>query len=322
VIIPVAGVGQRLKPHTDSRPKPLLEVGGRTILDHVLKPLDGLSVDEVIFVIGHLGGQIRSYVTENYSFKASFVEQDRLLGLGYAVNMGLEQAAPGPVLIVLGDTIVDCDLAAFVAAGEFVLGVHEVTDPQRFGIVEMSGGLVKAVEEKPEKPKTNLALIGLYYCSNSDVLKEELKRLVQSGHTTFGEIQLTDALASMISRGVRFATHSVPNWYDCGKKETLLATNRFILEKLDQPERPAKFTVHPPVFVDPSATVENSTVGPSVSIGAGAKVVGCTVSNATIGAGAVLENAVIKDSLVGPKAIVRNFEGVLNIGENSEIRGG
>lgn len=321
VIIPVAGVGQRLKPHTDSRPKPLLEVGGRTILDHVLKPLEKLDVDEVIFVIGHLGLQIHNYVKLHYSFKATFVEQDRLLGLGYAVSMALQTVNSSPVLILLGDTIVDCDLARFVAAGEFVLGVHEVSDPQRFGIVEISDGFVKSLQEKPEKPKTNLALIGLYYCSNSDTLKEELDQLVQSGHTTSGEIQLTDALASMIGRGVTFVTHTVPNWYDCGTKETLLSTNRFILENMDSPITSKQFQIVPPVFVDPTAVVENSTIGPFVSIGAGATVTCCTISNSTVGAQAVLENAVIKDSLVGPKAIVRDFEGVLNIGENSEIDG-
>lgn len=321
VIIPVAGVGQRLKPHTDSRPKPLLEVGGRTILDYVLKPLEGLELDEVIFVIGHLGSQIRDYVQKNYSFKTRFVEQDRLLGLGYAVNMAMQHVSGGPVLILLGDTVVDCDLAAFVADGEFVLGVHEVSDPRRFGIVEMSDGYVKAVAEKPDKPKTNMALIGLYYCSESEILKKELDQLVQSGHTTSGEIQLTDALASMIKEGVKFLAHDVPNWYDCGKKETLLSTNRFILESMDSPVTSVQYQVVSPVFVDPTATVENSKVGPFVSIGAGAKVSGCTISNSTVGSEAVLENAVIKDSLVGPKAIVKNFEGVLNIGENSEIDG-
>lgn len=321
VIIPVAGVGQRLKPHTDSRPKPLLEVGGRTILDHVLKPLEGLEVDEVIFVIGHLGSQIHNYVNLNYSFKATFVEQDRLLGLGYAVNMALDRIDGGPALILLGDTVVDCNLEAFVAAGEFVLGVHEVSDPKRFGIVEMSDGFVKAVEEKPGKPKTNMALIGLYYCSNSEILKEELDQIMQSGHTTSGEIQLTDALASMIGRGVKFVAHNVPHWYDCGTKETLLSTNRFILDRMDSPVTSERFQVVPPVFVDPTAAVENSIIGPFVSIGAGAKVSGCTISNSTVGSEAVLENSVIKDSLVGPKATVRNFKGVLNIGENSEIDG-
>ena len=321
VIIPVAGVGQRLKPHTDSIPKPLLEVGGRAILDHVLKPLAGLDVDEVIFVIGHLGSQIRDYVQANYSFKTRFVEQDRLLGLGYAVNMALQHVSGGPVLIILGDTVVDCDLAKFVAAGEFVLGVHEVPDPQRFGVVQLSGGLVKEVEEKPEKPKTNLALIGLYYCSSSEILKEELDKLVQSGRTASGEIQLTDALGLMIKRGVKFVAHSVPNWYDCGKKETLLSTNRFILENMDSSVSSNQCRIVPPAFVDPTATVENSTVGPFVSIGADAKVSGCTISNSTVGALALLENAIIKDSLIGPKAIVRNFQGVLNIGENSEING-
>jgi glucose-1-phosphate thymidylyltransferase len=321
VIIPVAGVGQRLKPHTDSRPKPLLEVGGRAILDHVLKPLAGLDVDEVIFVIGHLGSQIRDYVQANYSFKTRFVEQDHLLGLGYAVNMALQHVSDSPVLILLGDTVVDCDLEKFVAAGEYVLGVHEVSDPHRFGIVEISGGFVDAVVEKPKTPKTNLALIGLYYCGNSKILKEELDKLVQSGHTTSGEIQLTDALASMVERGVKFVAHSVPHWYDCGKKETLLSTNRFILGNMDSSVSSDQYQIIPPVFVDTTATIENSTIGPFVSIGAGTRVSGCTITNSIVGPETVLENAIIEDSLVGPKCMVRNFEGILNVGKYTEIFG-
>ncbi len=322
VIVPVAGVGNRLKPHTDSRPKPLLEVGGRTILDHVLKPLDGLDLDEVIFVIGHLGNQIADYVRTNYSFKANFVEQDKLLGLGYAVNVAMQEVTDGPVLIILGDTVVACDLSEFVAAGEYVLGVHKVPDPERFGVVETENGIVTAVVEKPPQPKTDLALIGLYYCAESAMLKEELSRLVQSGRTTSGEIQLTDALASMIERGVNFVAHPVPHWYDCGKKETLLSSNQYLLKKMNESSpKVGNSRFISPIFVDDTAVVSNSTLGPFVSVGAKANISGCTISNSIVSSDAVLENTVIKDSLIGPKAIVRNFEGVLNIGEKTEIDG-
>ncbi len=322
VIIPVAGVGQRLKPHTATTPKPLLEVGGQPILDHVVKPLDGLEVDEVVFVIGHLGEQIRSYVQNNYSFKVRFVEQDQLLGLGYAITAAMQEIDSGPVLILLGDTIVDCDMQKFVNAGDCVLGVHEVSDPERFGIVELSDGYVTSLEEKPEKPKTNLALIGLYYFKDAAGLKKELHRLVASGRTTGGEIQLTDALVAMLAGDSRFIAYDTGQWFDCGTKETLLATNRFLLEKMDSAGPVDRCILIPPVHLDATTVITDSVVGPYVSIGAGASVSRCVISNSIIGRGCEVENVAIKNSLLGPKAVVRNRSGVLNIGEHSEVEGG
>lgn len=322
VIIPVAGIGKRLKPHTDSIPKPLLEVGGQPILDHVVKPLDGLEVDEVVFVVGHLGEQIRNYVQSTYSFKVRFVEQDRLLGLGYAVSVALQEIDSGPVLILLGDTIVECNLQKFVNAGDCVLGVHEVPDPERFGIVELSEGYVLSLEEKPAKPKSNLALIGLYYFRDAAGLKNELDCLVKSGHTTNGEIQLTDALAAMLAEDARFVAYDTGPWYDCGTKETLLATNQFLLEKMDSAGPVDRCTLIPPVHLDASAVVTDSEIGPYVSIGAGANLNRCVISNSIVGRDCELENVAIKNSLLGPKAVVRNRSGVLNIGEHSEIEGG
>lgn len=322
VIIPVAGIGKRLKPHTDSIPKPLLEVGGQPILDHVVKPLDGLDVDEVMFVIGHLGEHIRKYARDNYSFEMRFVQQDHLKGLGYAVSMALQEIDSSPVLILLGDTIVDCDMQKFVNAGDYVLGVHEVPDPERFGIVELSDGYVTSLEEKPAKPKSNLALIGLYYFKDAAGLKNELHRLVASGHTTDGEVQLTDALAAMLAGDSRFVAYDAGPWYDCGTKETLLATNRFLLGKMDSAGPRDGCVLIPPVHLDATAVVTDSEIGPYVSIGAGANLNRCVISNSIVGRDCELENVAIKNSLLGPKAIVRNRSGVLNIGEHSEIEGG
>jgi len=319
VIIPVAGVGKRLRPHTESMPKPLLEVGGRPILDHVVRPLDGLDVDEVVFIIGHLGDKIRRHVRRHYSFKARFVEQDRLLGLGYAVSIALCEKEPGPVLILLGDTIVDCEMRDFISAGDYVLGVHEVANPHRFGIAELAGGFVSAVQEKPEDPKTNLALIGLYYFADAAGLKTALARLVQSGMTTSGEIQLTDALAAMLADGVKFVPYNISHWYDCGERETLLATNRFLLDRMESSGAPDGSTVTPPVHIDSSAVIIDSEIGPYVSVGVGARIENSVISNSIVASESEIVNANIRDSLVGTKAVVRGRQGVVNIGEHSEI---
>ncbi|MCH9024385.1 MAG: NTP transferase domain-containing protein, partial [candidate division Zixibacteria bacterium] len=235
VVIPVAGEGRRLRPHTNTVPKPLLEVAGKPILAHILDPLKSLDIDEIIFVIGYLGGQIKEYVSENYSFKSSFVNQDRLLGLGYAVSLALDNIEESDVLIILGDTIAECDLAAFTTKSDYVLGVKQVDDPRRFGIadVDINDKIVTKLVEKPKDPPGNLALIGLYYFKEIAMLNSELAKLIESDKKTSGEIQLTDALQGMIESGTKFRASEVESWHDCGKKETILKSNEHFLKSAD-----------------------------------------------------------------------------------------
>ncbi|HOZ08850.1 MAG TPA: nucleotidyltransferase family protein, partial [candidate division Zixibacteria bacterium] len=167
VIVPVAGAGTRLQPHTLTLPKALLPVGGKPALAHVLEPLVPLEPEEVVFVIGHLGDQIIDYVRENYRIKARFAAQEKLLGLGYALHLALREMADGPTLVILGDTVVECDYGAFLGAGEYVLGLRSVDNPHRFGVAEVDGGRIVGLEEKPADPRSNLALIGLYYFSDT-----------------------------------------------------------------------------------------------------------------------------------------------------------
>ncbi|MDH4155942.1 MAG: sugar phosphate nucleotidyltransferase, partial [candidate division Zixibacteria bacterium] len=299
VIIPVAGVGDRLKPHTYSQPKPLLHVAGKPMLAYILDPLLKLNPDEVIFVIGFKGDQIRSYVEKNYDFKATFVEQDQLLGLGYAIKIALDRVDSDAVLIILGDTIVECDLDKFISSGDNVLGLREVSDPRRFGIAEMKNGCVVGMEEKPARPKGNMALIGLYYIKESANLRRALEKVVESGKLTRGEIQLTDALQTMIREGTKFVSHEVQGWYDCGKKETLLETNRHLLKGRSTPAALEGSVLVPPVYVAPTAQIVNSVIGPNVSISDETVIKDCIIRNSIIGYGACLENVIIEDSLLG-----------------------
>lgn len=313
VIVPVAGVGTRLRPHTYSQPKPLLHVAGRPIIDHILDPIVRLNPDEVIFVIGHMGEQIETHIRKNFSFKCRFVAQDQLLGLGYALNLALAHVDSGPLLIVLGDTIVDADLHSFVGAGEHVLGLRQVDDPSRFGIAEIKDGKIVGLVEKPEQPKSNLAIIGLYYFADAARVKTPLAEHVESGKTTRGEIQFTDALQRMIQQGVAFVPFEVSDWYDCGKVETMLSTNRHLLDNITSSVAPAGSRVIPPVYIAPKATVSGSTIGPYVSVSDRAVVVDSTIENSIIGEGATVEDSRIVDSLVGRGVRVKNESGALNV---------
>ena len=319
IIIPVAGVGTRLQPHTLTTPKPLLEIANKPVLDHILEPLLELDPEEFIFVIGHKGQMIIDYVREKYSVKSSFVPQTELLGLGFAVRLAMEQITNEKTMIILGDTVVECDFPRLVKSGDYVLGVREVDDPHRFGIAEIKDGFVAGLEEKPKNPKSNLALIGLYYFKESDSLKESLISLINSGKTTSGEIQLTDALQSMIAQGTKFVPHNVQGWYDCGKKETMLSTNCHVLSKNSQHIDIDGSNIIPPVLISPSAKITNSTLGPNVSIGDDAKVIDSKISNSIIGHNVEIKNSELTDSIVGNWSKIDGVKKAINVGEKTEI---
>lgn len=318
VIIPVAGEGTRLRPHTHSVPKPLLAVAGKPILAHVLDPVVPLDPEEVIFVVGYRGEMIREFVESSYSFKSTFVQQDQLLGLGYATDLAMKRVSGGPLMIVLGDTVVQCDLNRFRKAGEFVLGLRQVDDPRRFGIAELSDGAVVRLVEKPENPPTNLAVIGVYSFADAAPLKKALSAHVESGRTVRGEIQLTDALEMLIRDGRRCTPYEVQGWYDCGKKETLLETNRALLD-LQEGTAPVRgATIVPPVYIGRDVILERATLGPHVSIGDGAVVKHSVVSDSIVGRGAKIDHSHLTRSLIGNHAVVRRARGQVNLGDHSE----
>jgi glucose-1-phosphate thymidylyltransferase len=326
VIIPVAGIGTRLRPHTHTAPKGLLHVAGKPILGHILDALKPMKVDEVIFVIGFMGEQIVEYVKKNYRFKSKFVEQKELRGLGYAIYLTSPEIKNNePVLIILGDTIFEADLSP-VLKGKFdALGTKKVEDPHRFGIVETERGFVKKLVEKPEKPKSNQAVVGVYYITSTETFKESLEEMMQKNIKTRNEYQLTDALQLMIDKGVKFKTFEIKGWYDCGKPETLLETNRHLLSRI-KPTRNSKndsqlksSVVIPPIFVSQSATVRNSILGPYVSVADKAVIENSIVRNSIISERAKVSNCLLDSSLIGNNAEVNGVFDQLNVGDSSEI---
>lgn len=317
--MPVAGYGSRLRPHTYSTNKSLLHVAGKPILSHVLEPIIPLQPEEVVFVIGFRGEEVQEYVERTYSFKSTFVRQTKLLGLGYAVSLALDAVPDEPTLVLLGDTIVELDLRKFVSAGDNILGLHEVTDPHRFGIANVRDGCVTGLEEKPTRPKGNLAVVGLYYFRHPGAIRRALSRLLQSGRITRGEVQFTDALQQLIEAGERFTAFQIESWHDCGKKETVLETNRYLLDRLPAPSDIDGSRIVPPVYVAADALVTNCTLGPYASISSGAVVLNSTIRNSIVSPDARIEDAVLEDSLIGANALVSGCEGRLNVGDSSEV---
>ncbi len=318
-IIPVAGVGSRLRPHTYTLPKVLLNVAGKPILGHILDTLLEEGITSATIIVGYMGDQVEEYVRANYSFDVDFVEQHTREGLGHAIYLAREALEDGPVLIILGDTIFDVDLKPVLSGGNSALGVKRVDDPRRFGVVEMKGGAVSHLVEKPDVPPTDLAIVGLYYIANAPLLAECLTTLVEQDHRTRGEYQLTDALQMMIDRGERFTTFNVDGWFDCGKPETLLATNRHLLERDSTERRISGVVVNPPVHISPSAQISNSIIGPNATIADGAVVSDSIITDSIVGNSAVVTGAMLDQSIIGNEAHVHGSARHVNIGANSEL---
>lgn len=312
IIIPAAGIGKRLQPHTLTTPKPLLPVAGKPMLAHILDPLVELNPAEVVLVIGHLGDQIIDYVEKNYSFKSTFIQQDKLLGLGYAVNVALQQISPGPLLVILSDTIANIDYKKFITAGENVIGLKEVVDPRRFGIAIIENNRIVEFEEKPSQPRSNLAIIGLYYIGHSNILKTNAEKIIELDKRTSGEIQLTDILESMLSNGSDFNPYVVDKWYDCGKFETILETNRLLLKDKKQNINMPDAEIIEPVSIDSSAIIKNSTIGPNVSISKFARISNSKITDSIISQKAVVEDCVLEQSIIGEDAAIKGKTGSFN----------
>lgn len=320
-IIPVAGVGTRLRPHTHTLPKVLLHVAGKPILAHILDELPTLGITRAVLIVGYMGELIREFVDANYrNLNVTYVEQPDRLGLGHAVSLAESFVNDDPILIILGDTIFEADLKSVLAGGTSRIGVREVADPRRFGIVETdAAGRVTRMVEKPEQPTSNLAITGIYYFTKAKPLMEALRELQQRNQRTRGEFQLTDAMQLWVERGGVLTTFPVAGWYDCGKTETLLETNRILLDRQREAAQVPGSVVHGPVAIADGAVIENCILGPHVSVAAGARLKNAVVRDSIINQNATVEDILIEGSVVGENAVVRGGFRRVNVGDSSEV---
>ena len=319
-IIPVAGFGTRLKPHTSTHPKVLLHVGGKPIIAHIIERLLEEDVNEATFVVGYLGERIEEYITKTYpNLNAEYVEQKELLGLAHAIYQAAPTFNNDEILIILGDTVFDVDLSQISKLETSSLGVKEVDDPRRFGVAELEEGLITKLVEKPENPSTNLALVGLYYIKNSGLLTESIEELMQRDIKTKNEFQLTDALQLMIDKGEYISTFPVEGWYDCGKPETLLSTNKFILSQNGLDIEIDSVVINQPVYISPTAEIKNSVIGPFVSIGDNCEVLDSIIKNSIINKNSKVKRMLLTDSIIGADAKIKGSLHKMNVGDSIEL---
>jgi len=320
-VIPVAGVGSRLRPHTYTTPKVLLNVAGKPILAHILDALLEQNITKATIITGYMGNLVEEFATSKYpDINFDFVVQQKMLGLGHAIWTGRETFGSDPLMIILGDTVFDVDLGKAVDSEYNSLGVKYVEDPSRFGVALLDDdGKITKLVEKPSTLISNLALVGIYYIKDSDKLTKALNKLIDEDIKTRGEYQLTDALQLMIDAGSAFNTFNVAGWYDCGKRETLLSTNRFLLDKKSSPRSFSDSIIIEPCFIADDAIIERSIIGPYASIGAGANVQDSIVRDSIISYGAIVHSSLLNKSIIGNDAAVIGKFQKLNVGNSSQI---
>ncbi len=321
VVIPLAGKGTRLRPHTHTVPKPLLDVAGKAVLDYVVEDvLRQLDVEMLVFITGHLKEQVEAHVEKNYTVPAVFVEQEVQDGTAGAIKLA-EPYVDGPVLIIFVDTLFDADLSVINAHPEAdgFIWAKEVDDYQRFGVILTDeAGMMQRIIEKPKEPISRLANIGVYYLRDHRLLFEGIDHTLASDKY-MGEYFLTDALQYMIDKKSRIKVLEVKGWYDCGKPETLLATNRHLLEtgRALRPDDAGDNAIVEPVRIESGVELSQSTIGPNVSIGKGSRITGATLSDCVVGEDAVIEDCELSESLVGAHVRIRGVRGTVLLGDHS-----
>ena len=324
-IIPVAGAGTKLRPHTYTQPKALIPIAGKTILSYIVDQLHEAGINEFIFIVGYLGEKIQEYVTQHYPhLQTHFVFQNERQGTGHAIELTKNIVGDDEVFIALGDTICEYDINEVMQSEFSMLGIKKVDDPTKFGVASINDeGFIEQLVEKPAIPISNMALVGLYKIKESHFLYECLQVLFTQDIKTQGDYSLTDALDCMLKRGAKFKAFKVKNWFDCGKKETLLDSNATMLKKsggnIYENHGYEDTIIIPPVSIAAGCDIKNSIIGPYVAIGANTTVTHSIVRDSIIGSYTNLHEVVLDNSLIGSDASVRGLSRCLNVGDNTEI---
>lgn len=332
IIIPMAGRGSRLRPHTLTVPKPLIPIAGKPIVHRLVQDIakvTGDDIDEVAFIIGDFGKDVEKQlieIAESVGAKGSIYYQDEALGTAHAI-LCAGDSLEGNVVVAFADTLFRTDFK-IDRNSDGVIWVKQVDDPKAFGVVKMDeDNIITDFVEKPEEFVSDLAIIGIYYFKDGAYLKSELQYLIDNDIKDKGEYQLTNALENMKQKGAQFLPGKVTDWMDCGNKDVTVETNSKILNYLSEeghglidPSASAENSeVIPPCFIGKNVVLKNAKIGPNVSIGNGCRVENSTISNTLIQEDTVIENAELDNSMLGNKVHYRGGSKSISIGDYSTL---
>ena len=328
LIIPMAGRGTRVRPHSHTTPKPLLPVAGTMIVERIVetfsRTLDG-TIDEIVYILGpDFGQEIKDRLTEmseRHDAKASFGVQEVAKGTAHAVSCAGEKLN-GEVIIVFADTIFDTDKTVTVEGADSVIWLKEVDDPSRFGVAVEKDGQITDFVEKPSEPISNLAIIGVYYFKKGQELMKEIQYLLDNNIVGHGdEYQLTDALDRLLKNDNVFKKATVEEWLDCGTLPAWLDTVGQILEKEDHDYGEYEgTTIHPPVYFGDDVEITGSEIGPNVSVESGTTIKNSTVKNTIIQHNASLDGCDLDGCTVGNHADLTGVKGEIHVGDHSILK--
>lgn len=330
IIVPMAGRGSRLRPHTLTVPKPLVPVGGKPIVHRLVEDIAKTcteKVDEIAFVIGDFGAEVEKeliQVAESLGAKGRIFYQDKALGTAHAVLCAAE-CLSGPIVVAFADTLFKADFK-LDANVDGIIWVKQIDEPEAFGVVKLNDeNYITDFIEKPTEFVSDLAMIGIYYFKKGEDLKVELQYLIDNGIIKGGEYQLPDALKNLTAKGNNFKPGEVKEWLDCGNKKVTVHTNQRVLE-FDKNEKLVSEDVIlenaiiiPPCYIGKHVKISNSVVGPHVSLGQGTVVNNSILKNSIIQKNAAISNSVLQDSMIGNHAKILSHGKEISIGDYTTI---
>lgn len=331
IIVPMAGRGSRLRPHTLTVPKPLIPIAGKPIVQRLVEDIVkvcGQKVDEIAYVIGDFGKDVEDHlvsVAQELGAKGSIYYQDQPLGTAHAILCAKESMS-GPCVVAFADTLFRADFT-LDAEAEGVIWVKQVEDPSAFGVVKMDNdGVITDFVEKPADFVSDLAIIGIYFFRDGEMLRNELQYLIDNKITDRGEYQITDALENMKSKGLKFLPGTVNEWMDCGNKDVTVDTNNRMLGFLQDEEELISDDVTldnskivQPCFIGRNVVIRNSTVGPYVSIGNGSRIENSTIKTTIIQEDSSVSDMNLENSMIGNKAVLNGKFSSISLGDYSRM---
>ncbi|MDF2437866.1 MAG: nucleotidyltransferase [Bacteroidota bacterium] len=330
IIIPMAGMGKRMRPHTLTTPKPLIPIAGKPMVQRIVEDITKVcdeKVDEIAFVVGRFGKEAEDNlvkVAESLGAKGSIFYQDKPLGTAHAI-MCAKECVTGKVVVAFADTLFKADFK-LDSSKEGIIWVQKVEDPKPFGVVKIdANNVITDFVEKPQEFISDLAIIGIYYFKDGDYLRDELQYLLDNNITDKGEFQLTNALENMKAKGTKFSPGKVTEWLDCGNKDATVYTNSRILEFIKDEKRTTKFTnnnsvITEPCFIGEGVQLINAKIGPHVSIGDNTIIENSIVKNSIIQTNSKIKNADLSNSMVGNYSEFTGKSSDASISDYSTIR--